>query len=207
MKDMKERSKESKESKDRKKATATAAAVSAGADAYTHEIDADVKAFIEMFNGEMVEHRASIPTIYRLTPGYVRMLRALLRDHGQEKVEEMVHRAALSDFLNNHGRRPFLASVEWLLREENFIKVINGNYDNTADGWKPRDPIEERKQQEREQRLRILEMEEAEREQRRRQREYDAAHAATPEEIQRIMASFELPRLTPEQQEYLRRRK
>lgn len=192
-KDMKERSKESRESKGRKKATATAAAVSADAGACVHENDADVQAFINLFNGEMVEHSASIPTIYRLTPGYVRMLRALIRDHGQMKVEEMVHRAAVSDFLNNHGRRPFLASVEWLLREENFIKVVNGNYDNTADGWKPRDPIEERKQREYERRLRNMEIEEEEREERRRQREYDAAHAATPDQVEAILANVKMP--------------
>ena len=66
MKEMKESSKESKERKDRKKATA--AVVSAGASAYAYEDDTDVQAFINLFNGEMVEHRASRPTIYRLTP-------------------------------------------------------------------------------------------------------------------------------------------
>ena len=187
MKDMKESNKESKESKDRKKATA-AAAVSAGAGAYAYEDDTDVQAFIDLFNGEMVEHSASIPTIYRLTPGYVRMLRALLRDHGKEKVEEMVHRAALSDFLNNHGRKPFLASVEWLLREENFIKVINGNYDNTATQWKPRDPFSERRLREEQQRRYAQEVEREEHERRMREREEWAKGAVTYEEYQRMRA-------------------
>ena len=38
---------------------------------------------------------------------------------------------------------------------------------------------------------------EKEREARRRQREYDAAHAATPEEIERILAENPLPKLKP----------
>lgn len=186
---MKERS---KERKDRKKATA-AAAVCAGTGAHTCEADADVQAFIDMFNGEMLERHASIPAIYRLTPGYARMLRALLRDHGQAKVEEMVRRAAVSDFLNNHGHRPFLATAEWLLREENFIKVVNGNYDNTADGWNPRDPLEERRIREQQQRLHNLEIERAERAERRRQREWNAAHAATPDQVKEILAGIRMP--------------
>ena len=181
---MKERS---KESKDRKNAP-TAAAVGADAGAYAYEDDTDVQAFIDLFNGEMVEHSASIPTIYRLTPGYVRMLRALLRDHGKEKVEEMVHRAALSDFLHNHGRKPFLASVEWLLREENFIKVINGNYDNTATQWKPRDPFSERRLREEQQRRYAQEVEREEHERRMREREEWAKGAVTYEEYQRMRA-------------------
>jgi hypothetical protein len=55
-------------------------AVSAGAGAYAQGGDADVERFINLFNGEMVEYSASIPTVYRLTPGYARMLRALVRE-------------------------------------------------------------------------------------------------------------------------------
>ena len=197
MKEMTERKesskekKECKESRDRKKAT-TAAAVGAGAGAYAHEGDADVQAFINLFNGEMVEHNASIPTIYLLTPGYARMLRALIRDHSWEKVEEMVHRAAMSDFLNNHGRKPFRASVEWLLREENFIKVVNGNYDNTADGWTPRDPVAERRAREEQQRRYAREVEREEHERRMREREEWARGAVTYEEYQRMKNNGQL---------------
>ena len=176
----------SKESKERKNAT-TAAAVSAGAGAYAQGGDADVERFINLFNGEMVKHSASIPTIYRLTPGYVRMLRALLREHSWENVEKMVTMAAESDFLNNHGRKPFLASVEWLLREENFIKVINGNYDNTANTWKPRDPIAEMRKREEEQRRYAREIEREEHERRMRQREEWAKGAVTYEEYRRMV--------------------
>jgi len=174
----------SKESKERKKATA-AVAVSTGAYA---QGDADVERFINMFNGEMVKHNASIPTIYRLTPGYVRMLRALVRDHSWEKVEKMATMAAESDFLNNHGRKPFLASVEWLLREENFIKVINGNYDNTAKTWKPRDPLAEMRIREEEQRRYAREIEREEHERRMREREEWAKGAVTYEEYRRMLA-------------------
>ena len=181
----------SKESKERKNAPA-AVAVSAGAGAYAQGGDADVERFINLFNGEMVEHNASIPTLYRLTPGYARMLRALVRDHSWEKVEEMVHHAAQSDFLNNHGRKPFLASAEWLLREENFIKVINGNYDNTADGWKPRDPIAERREREEAQRRYAREVEREEHERRMREREEWARGAVTYEEYQRMLKNGEV---------------
>ena len=100
----------------------------------------------------------------------------------------MVTMAAESDFLNNHGRKPFLASVEWLLREENFIKVINGNYDNTANTWKPRDPIAEMRKREEEQRRYAREIEREEHERRMRQREEWAKGAVTYEEYRRMKA-------------------
>jgi hypothetical protein len=109
-----------------------------------------------------------------------------------EKVEEMVRHAAQSDFLNNHGRKPFLASAEWLLREENFIKVINGNYDNTADGWKPRDPIAERREREEAQRRYAREVEREEHERRMREREEWARGAVTYEEYQRMKKNGEV---------------
>ena len=52
-------------------------------------------------------------------------------------------KAAASDFLT--GRRegrdaPFIASFDWLIGPKNFVKVLEGNYDNRAsktgrEGW------------------------------------------------------------------------
>ena len=216
---MKERSKESKERKaaavaEEKTLKEKAAAAScAGVPPRVREkplsevTQDDLNHFIDVFNEAMIRMSAAIPTVDILSAQASRQLSYLMQRYPMSKLETMVEKAAISTFLNGGGRRMFRAEIEWLTREQNFIKVLNGKYDDVPPERRWKDPDEERKQQEHEQRLRILEMEEAEREQRRRQREYDAAHAATPEEIQRIMASFELPRLTPEQQEYLRRRK
>ena len=217
---MKERSKESKERKavvvaeeknEKEKATTTSRA------GRTHEecplnvvTQEDIESFIDIFNETMIRTSAVIPTVDILTTVAERQLRYLMQRYPMAKLEKMVENAASSDFLNGSGQRGFKADFEWLTREVNFIKVVNNKYANIPHERRWQDPaerMEERKQREHERLLRNMEIEEEEREKRRRQREWDAAHAATPEEIARITAGFELPRLTPEQQEYLRRKK
>ena len=223
---MKESSKESKERKaaavaEEKTLKEKAAAASragtpprAKDEPLTKVTQEHLERFVDIFNEEIIRTNAVIPTVEFLTALADRQLRYLMQRYPMSKMEAMVEKAAASTFLNGGGRRGFRADIEWLTREQNFIKVVNGKYDDVPEERRWRDPVEERellvekrKQQEHERRLRNLEIEEAERERRRQQRDYDAAHAATPEEIRRIMADFELPRLTPEQEDYLRRRK
>lgn len=217
---MKERSKERKERKvvvvaeeknEKEKATTTSRAGRAHEECPLNVVtQEDIERFIDIFNETMIRTSAVIPTVDILTTQAERQLRYLMQRYPMAKLEKMVENAAASDFLNGSGQRGFKADIEWLTREVNFIKVVNNKYANIPHERRWKDPAErmaERKQQEHERHLRNMEIEEEERERRRRQREYDAAHAATPEEIARIMADFELPRLTPEQQEYLRRKK
>ena len=220
---MKESNKESRErkvdvvaEKEEKKKTTTTSRT----DAHAREVPLkevtreDIERFVNVFNEEMVRMNAVIPTVVILSDQSIRQLTHLMKRYPMSKLEKMVVNAAASDFLNGGGQRGFKADLEWLTREANFIKVVNNKYANIPRERQWHDVIEERrlmieerKQREREQRLRNREIEKEERERRRRQREYDAAHAATPEEIKRIMAGFELPRLTSEQEYYLRRKK
>ncbi len=217
---MKERSKESKERKavvvaeeknEKEKATTTSRAGRAHEECPLNVVtEEDIERFIDIFNETMIRTNAVIPTVDILTTQAERQLRYLMQRYSMAKLEKMVENAAASDFLNGSGQRGFKADFEWLTREVNFIKVVNNKYANIPHERRWQDPaerMEERKQREHERLLRNMEIEEEEREKRRRQREWDAAHAATPEEIARITAGFELPRLTPEQQEYLRRKK
>ena len=217
---MKERSKESKERKavvvvEEKKKKETTTTSRAGR---AHDVESplaevtqcDVERFIDYFNEAMIRTSAVIPTVDILTAQTERQLCYLMQRYPMTKLMKMVENAAASDFLNGSGQRGFKADIEWLTREQNFIKVVNNKYANIPDERRWKDPavrIEERKRKEHERYMRNMEIEREERERRRRQREYDAAHAATPEEIQRIMAGFELPRLTSEQEDYLRRKK
>ena len=195
---MKERSKESKERKaaaaaeEKKEKEKAAAASCAGvppraSDRPLSEVtQADIDRIIDIFNEAMIRTSAIIPTVDILTIQAERQLCYLMQRYPMTKLMKMVEKAAVSNFLNGGGRRGFRADIEWLTREQNFIKVVNGKYDNIPNERRWRDPaerIEERKQRERERQLRNMEIEREERERRRRQREYDAAHAATPEEI------------------------
>lgn len=209
---MKESNKESKERKaaavaeekmNKEKAAATSCAGTpprTGGIPLTAVTQNDVNRFVDIFNEEMIRTCAVIPTIDILTALAERQLRYLMQRYPMQKLEVMVEKAAASTFLNGGGRRGFRADIEWLTREQNFIKVVNGKYDDVPDDRRWRDPaeerqllIEKRRKEEHERHLRNLEIEEQEREERRRKREWDAAHAATPEEVEAILADFKMP--------------
>ena len=58
------------------------------------------------------------------------MLRARIREHGEQAVYEVFDKASKSLFLNGNGSRGFIASIDWLLKPTNFLKTLEGNYDN-----------------------------------------------------------------------------
>lgn len=205
MKATKESSKERKESKESKKAVVvdaellTATTTNAGAREYPTDqplevvTKADLQYFVEIFNGEMCRMQAAIPAIDTLDSVCLHQLRTLLRKYPMAKLEKMVRMAAESDFLNGGGQRGFKADLEWLTREQNFLKVINGKYNNIPAHRRWRDVVEERRARQEEMQRRNLEIEEEERELRRQQRERWAQEAATPEQIAAIKAKMKLP--------------
>ena len=57
-------------------------------------------------------------------------IRARVKDFGVAGFEEMVRKAYRSDFLKGNGKQGFVASFDWMIRPNNFQKIIEGNYDN-----------------------------------------------------------------------------
>jgi len=182
MKDRKESSKESRESKEKKNEVVV--------DVVERE---KVDHFVDFFNSEMCRTQAVIPMVDTLSPECAAQVAELLQKYPMDKLEKMATMAAKSDFLNGGGQRGFKADIEWLTRERNFLKVINGKYNNIPAHRRWHDTAEERRSQQEEQRRRCREIEEEERLRRQQERDYAAAHAATPEQIKAIMANFKLP--------------
>ena len=54
------------------------------------------------------------------------LTRARIREHGKAKFKEAIDKAAASNFLR--GKSWF--SYDWLIRPNNFDKVLTGNFDN-----------------------------------------------------------------------------
>ena len=88
--------------------------------------DINVKAFIKFFNDIMAD--AAIPKIATLAGERLKALHARCREHGKGKVIEVLHRAARIPFLNGAGNQGWVASLDWLLRPNNFSKVMEGVY-------------------------------------------------------------------------------
>lgn len=161
-----------------KAAAVKAAAVKAVAVKAAAEDEINVKDFIVFFNHTMEEAHATIPKIEALRDKRLEALRARCRENGKAKVVEMIRRAARCPFLNGQGERRWRASIDWLLKPNNFTKVVEGVYDDFV--------MQSPKEQRAELRRINRELYEADMEEKRMAREEAAAQAATIEQLREI---------------------
>lgn len=76
----------------------------------------------------------AMPKISGIKEGSTRrkLLNARLKEYGKEKVMECLKKACVSDFLNGGSKGSFVGNFDWVLKPNNFPKVLEGNYDKVA---------------------------------------------------------------------------
>ena len=57
-------------------------------------------------------------------------VQSALQAVGQEKITELFRKAEASDFLTKSNSTGWKAGFDWLMKPENYTKVLEGNYDN-----------------------------------------------------------------------------
>jgi len=94
---------------------------------------------LRYFNDKMAGK--SIKPIKAITDGTKRSeyLKARVREHGRDAIFQMIDKAAGSQFLNGYNQKGFTATFDWLVLPNNFIKVLEGNYDNENNGTNRKD--------------------------------------------------------------------
>ena len=81
------------------------------------------------FNKMLNVNESCIPKIRRMTPERVRKLIYLGKKYGKAVLEEVVRRAVQKDFYNGRGKNThFIANIDWLLVEKNFLNVYDDKY-------------------------------------------------------------------------------
>ena len=135
----------------------------------------DPAGFINFFNSTMTAAHASIPLITVMKGKRLEAANARSREYGKEAVIQVIRNAATSEFLNGGGNSGWVASVDWLLRPNNFYKALEGQYRNR-----------QKKMTDDERRRRNREIEEEIRAEQQRQRDEMAAGAATIEQLREI---------------------
>ena len=55
---------------------------------------------------------------------------ARLREHGREAVFDVIRAAGRSSFLAGQNTREWTADFDWIFRPVNFVKVLEGKYEN-----------------------------------------------------------------------------
>ena len=68
--------------------------------------------------------------VIKLNTNRKTLIRARLKNHGLEGLETLFKKAGASDFLQGVNNRAWKANFDWLLKDSNCIKVLEGNYDN-----------------------------------------------------------------------------
>jgi hypothetical protein len=84
------------------------------------------KRFIEEYNRKCIR----MPQVTVLTDFRKKHIMNRYKDFGEDGFLKMLVKASSSDFLNGQSESGWKANFDWLIRPTNFIKVIEGNYDN-----------------------------------------------------------------------------
>lgn len=87
--------------------------------------EVDYQAIIDDYNKTC----PSLPQCRTLSRTRKALISARLKQHGRDKLHQIFVKAEESDFIS--GRKSdFHASLDWLLKEDNAAKVLDGNYNN-----------------------------------------------------------------------------
>lgn len=92
----------------------------------------DYGKLLEFFNQTISESGSVIKEIRQLTERRKLAIQARARENGKESLMEVIKQAAKSDFLNGRNDRGWVADFDWLMRPNNFVKVLEGNYNNNS---------------------------------------------------------------------------
>ena len=96
------------------------------------DLDFDFKDF---YNKTLDDNHSTMPRIRsKIENQRKSMLEARIRKYGIENVKKVIVLASQSDFLNGGGGRGFVATFDWIIKPNNFPKILDGNYNNTAHG-------------------------------------------------------------------------
>lgn len=95
-----------------------------------HSALLDVNAFVAYFNEQLVAQGAIIKQVKTVTVKRRSVIEARARENGKEALKTVADKSASSDFLNGKNDRGWLATFDWLMRPNNFVKVLEGNFDN-----------------------------------------------------------------------------
>lgn len=71
----------------------------------------------------------SLPKVTKVTDARKTIAKARLHDCGMEEIERLFQLAEESDFLSGRTQK-WRASFDWLMKESNAVKVLDGNYQN-----------------------------------------------------------------------------
>lgn len=86
----------------------------------------DYQKIINMYNETCV----SFPKLQKLSESRRKAIKARLHTYSYEDFKTLFLKAEASDFLKGKNDRNWSATFDWLIKDSNMTKVLEGNYDN-----------------------------------------------------------------------------
>lgn len=74
----------------------------------------------------------SLPAIKSLSDARKKAIKARLNQYSVEEICEAFEKAEASDFLKGKNDRNWTANFDWIMKDANLAKILDGNYDNRA---------------------------------------------------------------------------
>ena len=88
----------------------------------------DYQLIADMYN----ETCGSFPRLVSLSENRKKAIRARLTTYTVEQFEEVFRKAEASHFLKGGNDRNWSATFDWIMKDANFAKILEGNYDDRA---------------------------------------------------------------------------
>ena len=86
----------------------------------------DYQGIVDLYNETCV----SLPSVRSLTDKRKRALKVRLKNFSIEDLKTVFQKAEKSSFLNGSSDKWSGATFDWLIKEDNIVKVLEGNYDD-----------------------------------------------------------------------------
>ena len=74
----------------------------------------------------------SLPAIKSLSDARKKAIKARMNQYSVEEICEAFEKAEASDFLKGKNDRNWTANFDWIMKDANLAKILDGNYDNRA---------------------------------------------------------------------------
>lgn len=84
--------------------------------------------FKERFN--LIADRCDLPKIRSICKRRSSQIKAREKEFGEGVLFEVLEKVPRSDFLTGKTDPPFVVTFDWILKPANFIKILEGNYEN-----------------------------------------------------------------------------
>lgn len=84
----------------------------------------------DLFNSICV----SYPKVKTLSDARKKTIKARLNTYSMEELKTVFEKAEASDFLKGKNNRNWMANFDWMLKDANFAKILDGNYDTKTSG-------------------------------------------------------------------------